>query len=164
MDKVQPDQYALDGLAQQWKWNVYLREPQSRVVSSTQVLLDEYARRWYEEYVGDPFPHLPGGRTPPIEGCTPPAETLVSADESPSGSYRVSRCSQRGPRRVAPALLLNLQKPHHFFQLPIQREGCDKVCDTLDAERAVLACWWCGRRSAKWLIWRGETGPTYGAV
>jgi hypothetical protein len=65
IDQVQPQEYALDELAKRWRWNVYLREPQSRAVNSTVVALDEYARRWYEEYVGDPFPRLPSGRTPP---------------------------------------------------------------------------------------------------
>lgn len=61
IEETQPQHYALDELARRWKSNVYLKQPESTVVH-TSITLDTYARRWYEEYVGDPFPHLPSQR------------------------------------------------------------------------------------------------------
>ncbi len=64
VDQIQVDEYALDELARRWSYNVYLKQPESRTVDSL-VALDAYARRWYGEYVGDPFPRLPNRGNPP---------------------------------------------------------------------------------------------------
>jgi len=48
-----PDGYAIDELAQRWKRNLYLREPQTQQSS---LLLDEFARRRYRDFV---YPKAP---------------------------------------------------------------------------------------------------------
>lgn len=52
VDELDPTEYALDELAQRWRWNVYLGEPTS---SQSTLALDAFAKRRYREYVGDPF-------------------------------------------------------------------------------------------------------------
>jgi len=47
----------LDDLARRWNLNVYLRQPETKVVHSV-IDLAKYAKRWYEQYVGEPLPVL----------------------------------------------------------------------------------------------------------
>jgi hypothetical protein len=61
VDNLEPGQSAIDELSKRWNLNVYLRQPEAAAVAAT-VGLDEYAMRWYEQYVGDKFPRL--GRRP----------------------------------------------------------------------------------------------------
>jgi hypothetical protein len=59
------DEYAIDELAKRWKWNVYLRAPETRAVQSASLTLDHYGRTWYEEYIGEPFPRSPSPQNKP---------------------------------------------------------------------------------------------------
>jgi hypothetical protein len=60
-DKLEDDEYAIDELARRWRWNVYLKEPETRIVQSS-LGLGTYGRRWYAEYVGQPFSSQQGGK------------------------------------------------------------------------------------------------------
>ena len=42
VDEIAPDDYALDELAQRWKWNVYIKEPKT---ASSSASLDSFAKR-----------------------------------------------------------------------------------------------------------------------
>jgi hypothetical protein len=56
------DEHSLDELARRWSWNVYLREPESYDELGATVSIDQYALRFYEEYIGDPFVLPPSSR------------------------------------------------------------------------------------------------------
>jgi hypothetical protein len=64
IDDLRPDEYAIDELARRWRWNVYLRQPETKPVLSSIYTLDHYGRRWYGEYVGIPFPPPSPTRSP----------------------------------------------------------------------------------------------------
>jgi hypothetical protein len=53
--EVAEDVYVVDYLAQCWRSNLYIREPESIEVKGRFVPLMQYATRWYEQYVGEPF-------------------------------------------------------------------------------------------------------------